>query len=98
MTPIVFIDFAGPDDEALARFYDAAFGWKADQEGKFSAPVMAPVECAFRKDPAEKRVYLGVPDVAESLAQIETLNTRIRSETKGGNSIAALHDQRPAGD
>lgn len=69
--PIVFFDIAGPDDEALKNFYTAVFEWGSDQTGRFSVPVAAPIQAAIRKDPAEKRMYVGVPDVTECLALIE---------------------------
>jgi predicted enzyme related to lactoylglutathione lyase len=69
--PIVFFDIAGPDDAALRDFYSSVFGWELDQAGQFSAPVDTPIKCAIRKDPTEKRIYLGVPDVTAFLALIE---------------------------
>lgn len=70
-SPIIFIDFAGPDDEVLRDFYSTVFDWQADDGGKFQAPVSTPIECAIRKDPVEKRVYVGVPDVDACLSLIE---------------------------
>ena len=69
--PIVFFDIAGPDDEALKKFYSTVFDWEFDQAGQFSAPIMAPIDATIRKDPAEKRIYVGVPDVAATLELIE---------------------------
>jgi predicted enzyme related to lactoylglutathione lyase len=69
--PIVFFDIAGPDDEALKSFYSSIFGWELDQAGQFDVPVTTPIKCAIRKDPTEKRIYLGVPDVSASLSLIE---------------------------
>ncbi len=51
-SPIVFIDFAGPDDGVLRDFYATVFDWQADAGGTFSAPASASLECAIRKDPA----------------------------------------------
>lgn len=69
--PVVFIDFAGPDDKDLARFYSSVFHWDIDGQGKFIASVSSAVQCAIRRDPAEKRIYIGVPDVAAHLSLIE---------------------------
>lgn len=69
--PIVFIDIAGPDDEALGAFYAAVFGWTADEHGKFAVDIESPVHGAFRKDPAEKRLYVGVDDIGATLALVE---------------------------
>lgn len=69
--PLVFVDFAGPDETALSRFYASVFQWNIDDQGKFVVSASNEIECAIRKDPSEKRVYIGVPDVAAHLALIE---------------------------
>ena len=66
--PIVFFDIAGPDDEALKSFYSTIFGWEFDQSGQFGVPVATPIKGAIRKDPTEKRIYLGVTDVTATLS------------------------------
>lgn len=69
--PLVFIDFAGPDDTALSSFYSSVFQFDVDHQGKFVISVSSTIQCAIRKDPAEKRIYIGVPDVAAHLSLIE---------------------------
>ena len=69
--PIVFFDIAGTDDEVLKDFYISVFGWDIDETGQFSVPVTTPIQGSIRKDPAEKRIYVGVPDVTACLALIE---------------------------
>ncbi|MEM8681952.1 MAG: hypothetical protein AAFX56_11250 [Pseudomonadota bacterium] len=69
--PIVFFDIAGPDDAELKAFYSSVFDWKSDQSGQFSIPVVTPIQGTIRKDPAEKRIYVGVQDVSASLIEIE---------------------------
>ena len=69
--PVVFIDFAGPDDKALSSFYTAVFQWDVDQQGRFAISVSSTTQCAIRKDPTEMRIYVGVPDVAAHLSLIE---------------------------
>ena len=69
--PIVFFDIAGPDDDELRTFYSSVFDWKIDQSGQFSIPVVTPVQGTVRKDPAEKRIYVGVQDVSTTLIAIE---------------------------
>ncbi len=69
--PIVFFDIAGTDDEALKNFYSSVFDWEIDETGQFSVPVTTPIQGSIRKDPAEKRIYVGVPDVTACLALIE---------------------------
>ncbi|MEM9404003.1 MAG: hypothetical protein AAGA44_16145, partial [Pseudomonadota bacterium] len=49
--PIVFIDFAGPDSEALKTFYSTVFAWDLDAEGNFTAPVAKTLKGAIRNDP-----------------------------------------------
>ena len=68
--PIVFFDIAAPDDGALRDFYAKVFGWSFDAMGQTSPPVLAPLRGAVRGDPAEKRIYLGVPDVTAALAHV----------------------------
>ncbi len=69
--PIVFFDIAGPDDEVLKSFYSSVFEWELDNADQFGVPVTAPIKGAVRKDPPEKRIYVGVPDVTASLQLIE---------------------------
>lgn len=69
--PIVFFDIAGTDDEALKKFYTSVFGWAIDENGQFSVPVTTPIQGSIRKDPEEKRIYVGVSDVTACLALIE---------------------------
>ena len=69
--PLVFFDIAGQDDTELRRFYSSVFGWESDQTGQFSVEVVSPINGAIRKDPTEKRMYVGVPDVSAALTDIE---------------------------
>lgn len=69
--PIVFFDIAGPDDTELTAFYSSIFDWQLDPAGQLGVPVSTPIPGAIRKDPAEKRIYVGVPDVTAYLARIE---------------------------
>ncbi len=69
--PIVYFDIAGPEDEALKSFYSSICEWEFDQAGQFEVSVAASINGAIRKDPAEKRIYLGVPDVTATLTLIE---------------------------
>ena len=68
--PVVFFDIAGPDDEVLKRFYDNVFGWSSDGFGQFTVPASVSLRGAFRKDPTDKRIYIGVPDVTLALAAV----------------------------
>ena len=70
--PIVFFDIAGPNIEKLHDFYSTVFGWKMDEKYQFTVEAISPIHAALRRDPQEKRIYIGVTDVAESLSMIET--------------------------
>jgi len=96
--PIVFFDIAGDDDVALARFYRQVFGWEQDESGQLSIQVNSPINGAFRKDPAEKRIYIGVPDIAATLIQVEQLGGSVdapRFEVPGVVVLGLFKD--PAG-
>ena len=97
-TPIVFFDIAGEDDGALRHFYDSVFGWSFDADSKSEAPVVGPLHFAVRKDPAEKRLYMGVPDVAATLAAIDAAGGSVeqpRMEVPGVVVLGLFRD--PAG-
>ena len=67
----MFFDIAGPDDEVLRKFYADVFRWEPDVTGQYRIPVTSPMSAAFRADPAEKRIYVGVDDVTASLTLVE---------------------------
>lgn len=96
--PIVFMDFAGPDDTALSDFYASVFQWDIDDQGRFDVAVSGSIHCAIRQDPAEKRIYIGVPHVAAHLATIEAAGGTIdapRFEVSGVVILGLFRD--PAG-
>jgi predicted enzyme related to lactoylglutathione lyase len=96
--PVVFIDFAGPDDQVLKDFYATLFGWVSDESGQFSVTVKSPIDCGIRKDPAEKRIYIGVPDITASLDDIEKAGGSVdapRFEVQGVVVLGLFRD--PAG-
>lgn len=96
--PIVFFDIAGPDDAGLREFYTSVFAWPIDEAGLFSVPINSPVDGSIRKDPAEKRIYVGVPDVTASLERIEQAGGSIdvpRFEVAGVVVLGLFKD--PAG-
>ena len=70
-SPIVFFDIAGPKIDQLRTFYADLFGWKSGATGQLTIPIVAPIPSAFRQDPAEKRVYIGVENVAKKLQEIK---------------------------
>ena len=78
--PIVFFDVAGPDSGALADFYSSVFDWTPDEDGQVRVPVASPIGGAFRSDPAEQRMYVGVPDVSATLELIESKGGSVEAE------------------
>lgn len=75
--PIVFFDIAGPDMASQSAFYRTVFGWDVAPDGRFSTSFLSPpdspqaVNAQIRPDPAEKVLYIGVPDVTATLALVE---------------------------
>ena len=69
-TPILFLDIAGPDDDALRSFYTEVFGWNFSEQSQVSVDAQSPIGLAIRKDPAEKRIYMGVEDVDSCLEKV----------------------------
>ncbi len=69
--PIVHFDVAGPAEAGQAAFYEKLFGWRAGRGGTVSVPVVGSrLTGTIRTDPAEKMIYIGVPNVAASLSAI----------------------------
>ena len=96
--PIVFFDIAGPDDEALKTFYSSVFDWQFDASGQFRVPTNAPMDAAIRRDPREKRLYVGVPDITVCLEQVEQFGGTVdvpRFEVSGVVVLGLFRD--PAG-
>ncbi|MBI1361046.1 MAG: hypothetical protein GC155_12285 [Alphaproteobacteria bacterium] len=96
--PIVFFDLAGPDAKALSAFYSEVFGWAAGPAGNVSVAVTPPLNGAIRQDPAEKVIYIGVPDVTEALEQVVAHGGQVqtpRFEVKGVVILGLFLD--PAG-
>ena len=96
--PIVFLDLAGPDDEALREFYHTVFDWPVGGGANFTPGNAANFEMAIRKDPAEKVFYIGVPNVTAALKDIEDAGGKIdvpRFEVPGVVVLGLFFD--PAG-
>ncbi len=97
--PIVFFDIAGPADAKLAAFYKDVFGWESGPTGSLSVPIGgSPLSGTLRTDPAEKVIYIGVPDVTASLGKVVAHGGKIhapRFEVKGVVVLGLFFD--PAG-
>lgn len=96
--PIVFFDLAGLKVDELKAFYADLFGWKSDSTGQLTIPVTAPLPSAFRQDPTDKRIYIGVDDVTKKLEEIKARGGSIdvpRFEVRGVAVLALFKD--PAG-
>jgi hypothetical protein len=69
--PIVYFEIAGPDGASLREFYSAVFGWNIDGGSAISAASTGGLRGGIREDPADKVLYIGVPDVTAALEGIE---------------------------
>jgi len=97
-SPIVFFDIAGHDDQQLRTFYSKIFGWEFDEASQFTVNVVTPLGAAVRKDPTEKRIYIGVTDINESLSLVEEYGGSVdqsRFEVPGVVILGLFRD--PAG-
>ncbi len=96
--PIVFFDLAGPDETALRRFYATVFAWPCGKPGNFLPGNMPSLEGAIRQDPADKVLYVGVPDINTTLKTVEAAGGTVetpRFEVPGLVILALFLD--PAG-
>ena len=66
--PIVFFDIAGPDAEKLKTFYASLFAW--DIGGPMNMIQTGNLAGALRADPAEKILYIGVPDIDVAMTDV----------------------------
>lgn len=65
--PIVFFDIAGPDAAKLQEFYAKNFGWSLAVNGPVKTGNL---DGALRQDPAEKILYIGVPDLDAAMKNV----------------------------
>ena len=96
--PIVFFDIAGPDSEQLSAFYQSVFDWDCSEPMRIVPGNAAGLEGAIRQDPAEKVLYIGVPDITATLAHVEAAGGSIeapRFEVPGTVVLGLFKD--PAG-
>ena len=96
--PLVFFDIAGPDSGAMRRFYRDVFDWDVSPQGGITIQVTAPIDAQIRKDPAEKRLYLGVEDVSATLDRVTAAGGSVdqaRFEVPGVVVLGLFRD--PAG-
>jgi predicted enzyme related to lactoylglutathione lyase len=97
--PIVFFDIAGPDFSKQSAFYRQVFGWESDAMGNVKVSIAGPpLDGLLRTDPAEKVIYLGVPDIKATEEAITANGGAIvapRFEVKGVVILALFTD--PAG-
>jgi hypothetical protein len=69
--PIVYFEIAGPKGAGLREFYAEVFEWRIDAASGVPASSTGGLRGGLREDPAEKILYLGVPDIDAALARIE---------------------------
>jgi len=101
---LVYFDTAGPDLATQAAFYRSIFDWDIGPDGGFSTPVLTPMRASLRVEDAssgavaERVLYIGVPDITETLAHITAQGGAIvfpRLEVPGVVILALFTD--PAG-
>jgi predicted enzyme related to lactoylglutathione lyase len=68
--PLVFFDIAGPDAARLRGFYAGVFGWSIGPDNRIGRASAGGLDGTLRQDPAEKVLYLGVPDVDAALKAV----------------------------
>ena len=68
--PIVYFEVAGPDGAALQAFYAKVFEWDINAQRTISLGT-AGIRGGIRQDPADKVIYMGVPDVNAAQTAIE---------------------------
>ena len=93
--PVVYFDIAGPASAKLNDFYSSVFGWSTDAMGRVKDVGL---DGGLRQDPANKIIYLGVPDVTAALKQVVAEGGSVvmpRFEVKGVVVIGLFKD--PAG-
>ncbi|HEX2559135.1 VOC family protein [Phenylobacterium sp.] len=96
--PVVFFDIAGSDFAAQRAFYSAVFGWDIAADGRFSVAATAPLNATLRADPADKLIYLGVPDITATLRAVQAHGGAVdapRFEVRGVVVLGLFRD--PAG-
>lgn len=97
-SPIVYFEIAGSDAAQLKAFYSTVFGWSIDGTDIIAAASTGGLRGGIRQDPAEKVLYMGVPDIKSALKQIEAAagNTIVpRTVVPGVVTFALFTD--PAG-
>lgn len=75
--PLVFFDIAGPQKARLQDFYGHVFGWKIGPAGAIGPENTGGLAGSLRQDPAQKILYLGVPDVTAALAAVQEEGGRV---------------------
>lgn len=96
--PLVYFDIAGPDMAKLRSFYGGVFGWKIGPSGLIGRDSTGVLDGTLRPDPAEKMLYLGVPDVTAALKAVAEAGGTIdqsRFVVPGVVILGLFHD--PAG-
>jgi predicted enzyme related to lactoylglutathione lyase len=96
--PIVYFEIAGTEGDKMRAFYSSVFRWSIDEADRIDATSTGGLKGGIRPDPAEKIFYLGVPDIAEALKQIEAAGGQVvvpRKEVPGVVTFALFTD--PAG-
>jgi len=108
--PVVHFEIIGADPAALRDYYGALFGWEynvgdattdtVSDQGQYGFVANAGIPGGVAGGPAfEPRVlfYVGVPDVAESLDQAESLGGKRLMGPAGSSEFSVGHFVDPEG-
>ena len=96
--PVVFFSIFGPEGEQLQRFYAGLFEWTIAPGGDVMTAVSSPLPANISRGEAETIVYVGVDDIAATLAKVKERGGTIRYprfEVPGRVVLAVFKD--PAG-
>lgn len=104
--PVVYWEIAGPDGKALRDFYATVFGWTLDTTrmpgyAYVDTGTPSPPHGGIREEPtvpADKVLYIQVPDLGAALEGIRTAGGRQLlppTDVPGGGKFALFMD--PAG-
>jgi predicted enzyme related to lactoylglutathione lyase len=94
-------DIAGPDPEALHRFYAGVFGWEVDEQGPGYAlvgtPAGAPDGAVLEADERSITIGVVVPDLDRALADAEARGGQVVMPATDNGWVVKAQVADPAG-
>jgi uncharacterized protein len=94
----VYMEFHGADARAAQRFYSDLFGWEFHERPSYTAPSYAEIRSggeivggiAADGQDAHWLAYVGVTDIAASIAKARVLGARIEVEPRAVGELGTL--------